>query len=79
MKVNVDMRTRCRVCGEEVWEWEITGRTVGVWFELCCEECLRRDVLYFTPVTEHKMLGNGELRSAQDIVVGQLNLFGGEL
>ena len=36
-------KVTCGICGEKFDEMEMTGKTVGKWFVICCEECMKKE------------------------------------
>ncbi len=36
-------KVTCGICGEKFNEMEMTGKTVGKWFVICCEKCKREE------------------------------------
>ena len=33
----------CGICGEKFHPEEMTGKTRGIWFVICCEKCKREE------------------------------------
>ena len=38
-----DNKIVCGICGEKFDNHEMTGKTRGVWFVICCEECRKKE------------------------------------
>lgn len=32
----------CDICGKEFKDEDLTGKHVGIWFVICCEECKKK-------------------------------------
>ena len=37
-----ESKVTCGICGEKFNEMEMTGKTVGNWFVICCEKCKKK-------------------------------------
>lgn len=35
-------KVTCGICGGKFNEMEMTGKTVGPWFVICCEKCKKK-------------------------------------
>ena len=35
-------KVTCGICGKKFDEMEMTGKTVGKWFVICCEKCKKK-------------------------------------
>lgn len=38
-----DNKVTCGICGEKFAPEDMTGKTVGIWFVICCEKCKRKE------------------------------------
>lgn len=36
-------KVTCGICGNKFNEKDMTGKTVGIWFVICCEKCKREE------------------------------------
>ena len=36
-------KVTCGICGNKFNERDMTGKTVGIWFVVCCEKCRREE------------------------------------
>ena len=41
-KLQNNSKVTCGICGGKFNEMEMTGKTVGKWFVICCEKCKRK-------------------------------------
>ena len=48
-RTNIDLKelradkVTCGICGETFKDSEMMGKTVGIWFVICCEKCKREE------------------------------------
>ena len=35
-------KVKCGICGEKFYPEDMTGKTVGIWFVVCCEKCKKK-------------------------------------
>ncbi len=48
-RTNIDLKelradkVTCGICGEKFNEGDMTGKTVGIWFVICCERCKKKE------------------------------------
>lgn len=38
-----ESKITCGICGGKFNEMEMTGKTVGKWFVICCEKCKKKE------------------------------------